>query len=204
MTTGQRRRFSIAPFDLRASAEFAAGMLAKAKVRYALIGRVAVWTWVPAREQLLTKDIDFAVPSMDLPKLRRALAETHTKAVPLRIGGLAVRRGKVRVDFIDRHVDGFGPVFEEAVRAARSANNVADVEGVRLAVVPPEHLIVMKMIPATDKDEDDVVRLLRSRDDLDYRSVRRLVRKHAGAATANRLDHLARKAGRKDAPKTYL
>ena len=190
-------------FDPAPSARFAAGLLAEAKIPYALIGRVAVWSWVPTDQQAFTKDVDLAVRSSDMPRLRSLLARKRLRARPLRIGGLSIEKGDVRLDFIDRSVDGFAPLFDEAVRVARRAGNVADVGGTALPVVPPEYLVAMKMIPATDKDEEDVVRLLRARGDLDYRLARSLVRRHGGAMTANRLDELARRAGRTDAPRSY-
>lgn len=203
MTTGRRRRFPVTAFEPAASAVFASRVLGQARVPYALIGRVAVWTWLPPREQGPTKDVDFAVPEAAIPRIRQALALENARPVPLRIGGLSVDLGNVCVDFIDRHVDGFGPLFVEAVRAARRAKNVADIGGIEVPIVPPEYLIVMKMIPAADKDEDDVVRLLRALPKLSYRFLRALVHKHTGPATASRLDELARKAGRKDAPPRY-
>ena len=203
MTTGQRRRLPVAKFDPRPSAEFAATLLRDAGIPHALIGRVAVWSWLPTDQHGYTKDLDIAVPESSMPRLVRLLARRKVRTQPLRIGGLSVERRGVRVDFIDRRVDGFGPLFEEAVAVARKAGNVADIDGIKLPVVPPEYLIAMKMIPATDKDEEDVLRLLRARRSLDYAVARKLVRKHGGAMTANRLDELARRAGRPDAPRSY-
>lgn len=203
MTTGRRRKFPVTAFDPRESAEFARRILRSARVPHALIGRVAVWTWLPAREHGATKDVDFAVPRAAVARLRAALEREGITPAPLRIGGISVDKGAVCVDFIDRNVDGFAPLFEEAIRAARAAGNVADIGGVNLPVVPPEYLVAMKMIPATDRDEEDVARLLGAREDLDYALARRLVREHGGPITANRLDELARRAGRRDAPRRY-
>ena len=124
-------------FDPAPSAKFAAELLAEAKIPYALIGRVAVWSWVPTDQQAFTKDVDLAVRSSDMPRLRSLLARKRLRASPRRIGGLSIEKGDVRLDFIDRSADGFGPLFDEAIHVARRAGNVADVGGTSLPVSLP-------------------------------------------------------------------
>lgn len=55
------------------------------------------------------------------------------------------------------------------------------------------------MVTGEDKDEADAVKLLRALPNLDLSRTRSIILEHGGPAGANRLDALARRAGRVDA-----
>jgi hypothetical protein len=57
----------------------------------------------------------------------------------------------------------------------------------------------MKSVSGEPKDDTDVRRILRL-EVLDYRAARAIVEEHLGFATANRLDAMARDAGRPEVP----
>src|SRR5262245_48978874 len=91
-------------FDPSASAEAGVRLLKAAKVKFALIGRVAVWTYVPPSRQAYTKDVDFAVSHADMTRVMAASRATGLAVKPLDIGGIAIRQaGEVAVDIVDRH-----------------------------------------------------------------------------------------------------
>lgn len=180
----------IPKFDPEPSIQLALELLGRAGTKYALAGRVAVWTWVAPQDQELTKDVDFAIPRSDMGALERVVRAAGHIPLPLAIGGFGVRQGELRIDFIDRHVD-FEALFCEAVDAAHREGCVAKTaDGRAVPVVPVPYLVAMKMATGEPKDEADARRLL-GLDALDYGVVRGLVRQHAGPAAANRLDRLA-------------
>ncbi len=61
----------------------------------------------------------------------------------------------------------------------------------------------MKMASGEPKDDADVRRILRL-EELDYGKARTIVDEHLGFATANRLDTMARDAGRPEVPARRL
>jgi hypothetical protein len=61
----------------------------------------------------------------------------------------------------------------------------------------------MKSVSGEPKDDTDVRRILRL-EVLDYRAARAIVEEHLGFATANRLDAMARDAGRPEVPPRKL
>lgn len=191
-------------FDPNPSAAFGSKLLEAEGVPYALIGRVAMWVLLPGEVQELTKDVDFAVPLRFCEAIRAALVREELTPQALPIGGLAVREGDLRVDFIDRREGGLDALFEEAIEAARSGGrHVALVAGQRIPVVPAEYLLALKVVAAEPKDQSDAVRLLRELPDLDLRRAREVVFEHGGPGSANLLDVLARQAGRTDARPAY-
>ncbi len=94
-------------FDPNPSARFACDLLREVNIPFALIGRVAMWTMLPADEHQFTKDVDFAVPRSAASIIASALARRKIAPRPLSIGGLAVRTDDLRVDFIDQRDGGF-------------------------------------------------------------------------------------------------
>ena len=190
-------------FDPRPSARFGADVLREAGQPFALIGKVAVWAHLPPGAHEFTKDVDFAVPEGAIEPIKAVLARRGIVPRPLPIGGLAVREADVRVDFIDRHEGGLGALFEEAIADAERQGILAAVGGGTVPVIAADYLVVLKIVTGEDKDEADVVNLLRRLPSLDLVRTRGLVLRHGGTAGANRLDALARRAGRPDARPAY-
>lgn len=190
-------------FDPAPSARFGRDVLVEVGEPFALIGKVAMWTVLPPEVHDLTKDVDFAVPSRALEPLRAALAGRGIAPKPLSIGGLAVRHDDIRVDFIDRSEGGLAGLFEEAIADAQLHGGRAALGDESVAVVTAEYLVAMKLVTGEDRDEADAVRLLRGIPGLDLRRARDIVLRHGGPAGANRLDALARRAGRPDARPEY-
>jgi len=194
MSRTPRPLSEIATFDPQPSIRLALDLLSRAKVPYALCGRIAVWAWVDPKDQEFTKDVDFAVARADTERLEEVVRAAGYQPLPLSIGGFGIRAGDLRVDFIDRRVD-FELLFAEAVQAAaRDSTVTLTADGTAVHVVPLAHLVAMKIATGERKDEDDVRRLLRVAD-VDYAGIRSVVRKHAGPGTANRLDRIAVEVG---------
>jgi hypothetical protein len=61
----------------------------------------------------------------------------------------------------------------------------------------------MKLVSGEPEDDVDVRRILQ-REELRYETARRIVGSHLGAASANRLDAMAREVGRPEAPRLRL
>ncbi len=190
-------------FDPRPSAAFGYDVLTEVGQPFALIGKVAIWTHQPPDAQEFTKDVDFAVPTAAIEPIRAAL---HRRGVPVRelsIGGLAVREGDVRVDFIDRREGGLAPLYLEAITDAARRGSLAAAGDGAVPVATAEYLVALKVVTGEDKDEVDAVKLMRTLPDLDLSRTRSVIMQHGGPAGANRLDALARRAGRADARPSY-
>ena len=190
-------------FDPRPSARFAYEVLAEVGQPYALIGKVAMWMHQAPDAQEYTKDVDFAVPSRSIEPIRAALARRGLTPRELSIGGLAVRSGELRVDFIDRREGGLAPLYEEAIADAQRKGMRAAAGDGSIPVVRVEYLVALKVAAGEDKDEADAVKLLRGHEALDLSVARDVILRHGGPAGANRLDALARRAGRGDARPEY-
>ncbi|MDY0005013.1 MAG: hypothetical protein RBU30_27185 [Polyangia bacterium] len=190
-------------FDPKPSARFAVEILTEAGAPYALIGRVAMWSLLPGGNVGFTKDVDFAVPRSAELGILKALAGRGIAPRSLPIGGWAVREPEIRVDFIDRREGGLHTLYEEAIEEAQTAGGRADIGGSTVPVVLPEHLVAMKIVAGEDRDETDAVELLGALPNLDLPRIRAIVAKHGGPGSANRLDALARRAGRPDARPAY-
>ncbi|MBM4319206.1 MAG: hypothetical protein FJ125_04420 [Deltaproteobacteria bacterium] len=190
-------------FDPRPSAAFGQEILAEVGLPYALIGKVAMWTHQPLEAQEFTKDVDFAVPHQAREPIRAALSRRGLVPRELSIGGLAVRDGDIRVDFIDRSQGGLAPLFEEAIADARTLGGRAAVASGSVPVARAEYLVALKVVTGEDKDEMDAVKLLRLVPSLDLPFTRDVILRHGGPGSANRLDALARRAGRPDARPEY-
>jgi hypothetical protein len=190
-------------FDPKPSARFAVEVLTEAGFPYALVGRVALWSLLPDQDVGFTKDVDFAVPRQAAEGVARALARRGITPRPLPIGGWGVREADLRVDFIDRREGGLDSLYLEAIDEAQRSGGRADIGGATVPVVIAEHLVAMKIVAGEDRDESDAVQLLGGLPGIDLARVRDIVRRHGGPGSANRLDALARRAGRADARPTY-
>ena len=205
MSDDSRHRSSSAlpTFDPNPSAKFGSDLLASEGVPFALIGRIAIWALLPEEQHEFTKDVDFAVPLHFREPIRAALVRRNITPRDLPIGGLAVREGEIKVDFIDRREGGLTGLYEEAIAAASRSSWRTTVSGNEIPVAPPEYLLALKVVAAERKDQDDAIRLLRALPELDLRQAREIVFRHGGPGSANLLDTLAREAGRTDARPEY-
>ena len=181
-------------FDPTPSAKAGVALLKSAGVKFAVAGRVAVWTYVPPERQAYTKDVDFAVAHRDLAAIAKAAIAAGRRLNPLPIGGWALREGGLAVDFIDRHPD-FAPLFEAAVEAAQQVGPRRRVGAAKVPVVPKDYLIAMKIATLETKDEQDAESLILTVPDDGYAALRALVKRHLGPIGALRLDAVARRVG---------
>ncbi len=177
-------------FDPQESLRAGVGILEKAGVPFALAGRLAVWTYVSSKRQEFTKDVDFAVPYGYSEQAAAAAKEMGYTVRKLSLG-YGVRKGELLIDFVDHH-----PHLDKLYLAAvKAAGEEAD-EG-EMPVVPMDFLIAMKLAAGRQKDDSDVIALLKEIDEEEYQSVRRLVRRELGYGMATRLDMIARSFGHK-------
>ncbi|MBI4263728.1 MAG: hypothetical protein HY657_05095 [Acidobacteria bacterium] len=183
----------VQPFDPGPSVVAAASALDSHGADFALIGGLALEAWGIARA---TKDADFAVPVGVAERAADTLRGPATEIRPLRIGGVGLRDNQrgLRIDLVDRRFH-FAALFEDAIREARTSGRKARVAGHDVSLVSMEFLLAMKLVSGEPKDEIDVRRILQ-REELRYGEARGIVERHLGAASANRLDALAREAGR--------
>lgn len=197
--TTPANRKSLPHFDPRPAARVAASILRKVGAPHAIIGRVAMWTYLSPEQHEFTKDVDFAVPAEFIAAVEAEVRRRKLACRQLRIGGIGVRDGDLRLDFIDRRVH-HAALFREAIEAAQRSGRVVSVGRVKLPLVPVEYLVAMKMVSGEPKDDRDVKRLL-EHVNMNYREAREVVARHLGAVTADRLDVFAREAGRPEVPR---
>ena len=103
---GRYRRIERRSFlttDPMASLEAGVGLAAEARAPFALIGRLAVWFYVPPEGQQLTKDADLAIPHGYADQVAAVARGKGYKVHALRIGGYGVSGQGIVVDFVDRH-----------------------------------------------------------------------------------------------------
>jgi hypothetical protein len=87
------------------------------------------------------------------------LRRRKLKYYNLSIGGIGVRDGQRKIDFIDRRLY-HATLFREAIDSASRDRRVLSVGRVKLPLVSAEHLVAMKMISGEPKDDRDAKRLL--------------------------------------------
>jgi hypothetical protein len=164
------------------AARLAASILKNARANFAIIGRVAMWTYLPPEQQEFTKDLDLAVSTEHIAavvaEVRRRKLKYHQRS----IGGIGVRDGERKIDFIDRRLY-HAALFREAIEAALRDGRVVSVGRVKMPLVSAEYLVAMKMVSGESKDDRDAKRLL-EHVKLNYAATRRIVRKHLGPVTA--------------------
>ncbi|MCP4113129.1 MAG: hypothetical protein GY749_47635 [Desulfobacteraceae bacterium] len=183
-------------FDPKESAAFAAKVLSDLKIKCVLIGRLAVWYWLPdPAGHAYTKDLDTAIKKADRQKLIRHLGNLKYDIRELMIGGINVHSetDNINVDFIDRYsVDegDLSKLFEEAIDSATERINIGETE---LYVISPEHLTAMKISTFERKDEDDVKNLLEY-DFVDIKKLRGIVDRNI-APTRVKLEQILREVG---------
>lgn len=166
------------------------------KIKCVLIGRLAVWYWLPdPAGHAYTKDLDTAIKKADRQKVVRHLVNLKYDIRELMIGGINVHieTDNINVDFIDRYsVDegDLSKLFEEAIDSATEKTSIG---GAELYVISPEHLIAMKISTFERKDEDDVKNLLEY-DFIDIEKLRGIVDRNI-APTRVRLEQILREVG---------
>jgi hypothetical protein len=189
-------------FDPNPSAEAGATVLKAAGVPFAVVGRVAVWAYVPPEGQQFTKDVDFAVPYGYGPAIEKAVRDAGYEPRKLGIGGLGFRKGGIAVDIIDRH-PAAPKLFADAVAAARAEASEGVPGGTELPVVPKRFLLAMKLIPHEPDDERDAEELLKTMGKTEYREARRLVEEYLGVVGVEYVEVLARRIGHAGAEPRY-
>lgn len=183
-------------FDPRESAVFATKVLGELQIKCVLIGRLAVWYWLPdPAGHAYTKDLDAAIKKADRRKVIRHLADLKYDVRELTIGGINVHSetDNINVDFIDRYsVDegDLSKLFEEAIDSAMEKINIGEAE---LYVVSVEHLIAMKVSTFERKDEDDAKSLLEY-DFVDIQKLREIVDRNI-APIRVKLEQILREVG---------
>jgi len=190
----KREPLELPRYDPAKAAKTAVELLREADVPCALVGRVAVWTYVPPDGQQYTKDLDLAVPSGTVDRLKAAAKKRGYAVTDLGIGGIGVRTPAGPIDFIDRHPY-LSALFSEAVRAAEESGTSVSAGETALPVAPLPHLVAMKMVSGEASDDRDVEELLMTVPSDGYRDIRELVLRHLGVASAERLDVIARRVG---------
>jgi hypothetical protein len=188
-------------FDPGPSVAAAASALEALGADFALIGGLALDAWGIPRA---TKDADFAVPVGTAERAADALRGPTTELRPLRIGGVGLRdndRG-LRIVLVDRRFH-FSALFQDAIGEAYSSGRKARVGRNDVSLVSLEFLLAMKLVSGEPKDEIDARRILQ-REELRYGDARAIVERHLGVASANRLDALAREAGRPEVARARL
>ena len=181
-------------YDPAEAAKIAVELLREADVPCALVGRVAVWTYVPPAGQQYTKDLDLAVPAGMVDRLKAAAKKRGYAVTDLGIGGIGVRTPAGPIDFIDRHPY-LSALFSEAVREADKSEISVKAGETALPVAPLPHLVAMKLVSGEPSDDRDVEELMMTVPPDGYREIRELVLRHLGVASAERLDVIARRVG---------
>jgi hypothetical protein len=185
---------SMLRFDAEKSLMAGLAILHEARISFALAGRLAVWSYVPAEAQGFTKDVDFAVPYGRTRDLAVIAAGKGYRVKDLDIGGCGVRASGIAIDFIDRHPH-LSALFADAVRAARRQRKRLHIGPFVVPVVPRDHLICMKLVIFDAKDDRDVAELLKVTPPRNYRRLRALVAKYHGFVGVQRLDQIVRSLG---------
>ena len=194
-----RNHGQLPSFDPKPAARVAAAILKRAKAPHALIGPFAMWAYLAPDQQEFTKNMDLAVPAEFIAAVEAAVKNRRLKYHNLSIGGIGVRDGETQLDFIDRRLY-HAALFREAVSAAQRVGRTVTIGRVGVPLVPVEYLLAMKMVSGEPKDDRDAKRLLEHAD-LKYSAARKIVSRHLGPVTADRLDVFAREAGRPEVPR---
>ncbi len=198
MSDKQRKKnaLELPTFDPKESAVFATKILSDLQIKCVLIGRLAVWYWLPdPAGHAYTKDLDTAIKKADRQKVIKHLADLKYNIRELTIGGINVysETDNISVDFIDRYSVDEGDLsrlFEEAIDSATEKENIGEAE---LYVVSVEHLIAMKISTFERKDEDDVKNLLEY-DFVDIKKLREIVDRNI-APIRVKLEQILREVG---------
>jgi len=190
----RRRREPFPSFDPNKSVKVGLELLREAGVPFALVGRLAVWAYVPTEGQQFTKDVDFAVPHGSVEAVARAAGRKGYEVSDVDIGGCRVKTEGMSIDFIDRHPY-LTSLYRDAVGASREKGGSFTVAGEEVPAVPPEHLVAMKLASGRPRDERDIEEIVAVADEDEYGDIRRVVVEYLGYAMGNQLDRIARRIG---------
>ncbi len=190
----RRRRGPLPSFDPNKSVKIGLELLREAGVPFALIGRIAVWAYVPPEGQQFTKDVDFAVPHGSVEAVAGVADRKGYEVSDVDIGGCRVKTEGVSIDFIDRHPY-LTNLYRDAVEASAERGSSFAVEGEEVPVVPPEHLVAMKLASGRARDERDIEEIVSLADEDEYGDIKRTVVEYLGYAMGNQLDRIARRIG---------
>lgn len=191
-------------FNPGPSGELVSEIFRELKISGALIGRLAVWAWLPETgEHAFTKDLDVAVSDASLYGIRRFASGKPFKTADLPIGGVNISSPEknINVDFIDRSSDDFGDfraLFESAIEEAAASGRTVVVGQNVIPLVSAEHLIAMKMVAHTKKDEEDIKRLLKAVE-VDIQTLREMIARFLGPLGRSYLETLLGSVGHKEA-----
>ena len=191
-------------FNPKISGNFCADILEKLNIEGILIGRLAVWAWLPenSNKQAYTKDVDIAVTKADLSEIKNYFQNKNYKVKELLIGGLNVKDDKdINVDFIDRSSiewADYSTLFKEAIDEAVNSKRKITVGEKDLYLVSSGYLIAMKLATCEMKDENDAKLLLKEVDDIDIRGLRDILSKYLGSAGRTRFEIILRDIGHKE------
>ncbi len=193
---GKENGLELPTFNPKESAVFATKILSDLKIKPVLIGRLAVWYWLPdPAGHAYTKDLDTAIKKTERQRIISHLADLGYGIRELTIGGINVHSetDNINVDFIDRYsVDegDLSKLFEEAIDSATEKINIGEAA---LYVVSVEHLIAMKISTFEGKDEDDAKSLLEY-DFVDIKKLREIVDRNI-APIRVKLEQVLREVG---------
>lgn len=199
ITSGKRKKtngLDLPTFDPRESAVFVTKVLSDLQIKCVLIGRLAVWYWLPDPSgHSYTKDLDTAIKKADRQRIIKHLSGLKYSIRELMIGGINIysETDNINVDFIDRYSAEEGDLsklFEEAIDSATERIRIGETE---LYVISPEHLTAMKISTFERKDEDDAKNLLEY-DFVDIEKLRGIVDRNI-APIRVRLEQLLREVG---------
>jgi len=143
--------------DLLLALELGVEAAMAAGLRYAVVGGLAVGAWGVPRA---TRDVDLYVelPAGARPRLQAELERRgfHVPAMDAELERFGVFRSRSR-DGVSLDVfDAVGPLGEAVLAHCREI----DLEGLRLAVVAPEELVVLKAFSDRGRDSEDLAGLL--------------------------------------------
>ena len=198
---GRRR---LPEFNPGPSGELVSEIFRDLKISGVLIGRLAVWAWLPDTEDhAFTKDLDMAVSTPSVYSIRRFAADKQIQTADLPIGGINLSHPEknINVDFIDRSSEDFGDfrtLFEAAIEEAAASERTVVVGQNIIPLVSAEHLIAMKMVAHTKKDEEDIKRLLKTVG-VDVQTLREVTARFLGPLGRSYLETLLGSVGHKDA-----
>lgn len=181
-------------FNPAPSGKFARRVLHELGIKGALIGRMAVWSWIPDEGQhQYTKDVDIAVRQEDLVKIKEWIYKQNLPSRELIIGGINVYdpNSNINVDFIDRAsplMGDFSVLFSEAIRFAKKTVSIGS-KSIKFPVVSQEYLIAMKLVTGEQDDHRDIVRLLQYSNP-DIKKTRDVVKRHLGPIGQSLLEQI--------------
>lgn len=193
-------RSKLPKFDPDPSGKFAYKILSAANVSGVLIGRLAVWSWLPdISKHVFTKDLDIAIRRDSLPSVVKELNKTNAKVTNLSIGGVnaSIEDTAINVDFIDRSDKSWGDLsslFEDAIDEAIQEERFILVGEHELPLVSSEFLTTMKVATGNSKDEQDAENLIQYAE-LDVAKTRELILKYLGSAGIGKFEEILYKMG---------